>query len=103
MADEPAAPPAAKPKRAKSAKADSDDLTVVEGIGPKISAVLHAAGITTYTALAAAPVDDLRKLLADHNLRFADPSTWPEQAALAGTDPDKLAELKATLKGGRRQ
>ncbi len=95
--DEPAA------KRSRSAKKRGDDLTVVEGIGPKISAVLQQAGIDSYAALAATPVDDLRKLLADNNLRFADPSTWPEQAALAGTDSDKLAELQAKLKGGRRQ
>jgi len=93
----------ATPKRAQSAQKRGDDLTVVEGIGPKISAVLQRAGIDSYAALAATPVDDLRKLLADNNLRLADPSTWPEQAVLAATDPGKLAEFQASLKGGRRR
>jgi len=91
------------PKRSTAAEKNDDDLTVIEGIGPKISAVLQQAGIDSYAALAATPVDDLRKVLADNQLRFVDPSTWPEQAVLAGTDPDKLAELQASLKGGRRR
>jgi predicted flap endonuclease-1-like 5' DNA nuclease len=77
------------------------DLTKIEGVGPKTADALKAAGITTYAQLAALSTDDLRKLLADAGIS-ADPETWPEQARLAAAD--KWAELKAwqdKLEGGR--
>ena len=80
-----------------------DDLTVIEGIGPKISGMLRAEGITTFAGLAAADVSRLREIMLAANLRIANPATWPEQAALA--EAGKWEELKAlqdSLKGGRR-
>ena len=81
-----------------------DDLKIIEGIGPKISSLLNAAGITTFAQLAGADVGRLRRILADANLtRLADPGTWPEQAALAARgDWDALKALTENLKGGRR-
>jgi len=83
-----------------------DDLKVIEGIGPKIESVLQAAGIVTYNQLAAAEPAHLADILeaADPRLRrLADPTTWPEQAALAAAGRmDDLQALQATLKGGRR-
>ncbi|MFQ5575401.1 MAG: helix-hairpin-helix domain-containing protein [Anaerolineae bacterium] len=82
-----------------------DDLTHVEGIGPKISGVLQAAGITTFAALSAADADRLRDILraADPRLaRIANPATWPQQAQLAAAGKwDDLQALQDTLKGGR--
>jgi predicted flap endonuclease-1-like 5' DNA nuclease len=87
------AAPAAKP----------DDLTVIEGIGPKISAVLQAAGITSYSQLAQTDQERLEVILKNANLRLANPGTWVEQARLAAAgDWDGLAELQNRLKGGRR-
>jgi len=80
-----------------------DDLKRIEGIGPKIASLLHDAGITTFARLAAADVARLREILDAVNLRIADPTTWPEQAALAAAgDLDGLASLQSELKGGRR-
>jgi predicted flap endonuclease-1-like 5' DNA nuclease/uncharacterized membrane protein YeaQ/YmgE (transglycosylase-associated protein family) len=72
-----------------------DDLTVVEGIGPKIAEILRARGITTFTALAAMSASGLQAILdaAGPNFKLAVPQTWPEQAALAAQN--RWAELKA--------
>ncbi len=86
-------------------KSEPDDLKVIEGIGPKIEQLLYEAGIRTYAQLAATPPDRLREILeaAGPRFRLADPTTWPEQAALAAAGRwDELSELQASLKGGRR-
>jgi predicted flap endonuclease-1-like 5' DNA nuclease len=64
---------------------DRDDLTLVEGIGPKIEDVLLAAGIDTHAKLAATPVEELRRVLDAAGPQFnrANPGTWPRQAMLA--------------------
>lgn len=99
-APEPAPPP---PTRATTA-AKPDDLKVIEGIGPKIAGILNAAGIVTFAQLADTPVDRLDEILREANLRnIADPSTWPEQAALAAKgDWNAFKQLTDQLKGGRR-
>jgi predicted flap endonuclease-1-like 5' DNA nuclease len=80
-----------------------DDLTAIEGIGPKIASVLQAAEITTYSKLAAADTNQLDKILKDAGLRLADPSTWADQARLAaGGKWDELKVLQDSLKGGHR-
>ena len=80
-----------------------DDLLVIEGIGPKIASLLQAAGITTFSQLAAADVGWLREILAAASLRFADPTTWPEQARLAAAgDWAGFESLTRELRGGRR-
>ncbi len=81
-----------------------DDLTRIEGIGPKTSQILRDHGIVTFRELAGSPVDGLKEILAKaaHG-KLAHPDTWPEQAALAADL--KWAELKVLqdrLKGGRR-
>jgi predicted flap endonuclease-1-like 5' DNA nuclease len=84
--------------------AQPDDLTLIEGIGPKISGLLQAAGITTFAQLAAAEVSRLRQLLMEAGLAtLADPTTWPEQASLAADgDWETLKALQDQLKGGRQ-
>jgi ribosomal protein L30 len=84
--------------------AQADDLELIEGIGPKIAAVLQAAGIVTFADLAAADTGRLAEILEQEpNLRLADPSTWPEQAALAAAGKwDEFKALSEQLKGGRR-
>ena len=87
------------------APAQPDDLTRIEGIGPKISSLLQAAGITVFAHLASTEKSRLLQILkeADPRLsRLADPSTWPEQANLAATGKwDALKALQDKLKGGR--
>ena len=59
-----------------------DDLRRIEGIGPKISSVLQAAGIRTFVQLAETDIAQLKDILRDAGIR-ANPGTWPEQASLA--------------------
>jgi len=85
------------------AEAAPDNLTKLEGIGPKVSGVLAAAGYTTFAGLAAADVDAVREVLKEAGLQMMDPSGWIEQADLAAKgDTDALAKLQDELKGGRR-
>jgi predicted flap endonuclease-1-like 5' DNA nuclease len=65
-------------------EARADDLTQLVGIGPKASAALAAAGITTYTALAELNEPQLRRALHDSDMTPpANLVTWPMQASLA--------------------
>lgn len=61
-----------------------DDLTVIDGIGPKVAELCSGIGITTWSDLAATEVSLLRTMLHDAGPRFRthDPSSWPEQARL---------------------
>jgi predicted flap endonuclease-1-like 5' DNA nuclease len=80
-----------------------DDLKRIEGIGPKMSAALIAAGIRTYRQLADADVDTLRAAIQAAGLRFA-PSivTWSRQARhLAEQDEEGFADLTRRLVAGR--
>jgi predicted flap endonuclease-1-like 5' DNA nuclease len=83
-----------------------DDLKRIEGIGPRYSSVLQAAGITTYIQLAAASPDELHQILEAEDprlARLADPTSWPEQAALAAAGNwEGLDGLRQRLKGGRQ-
>ena len=89
----------AKPEK----KVEADDLTKIEGIGPKVSKALIAAGISTFEALANASVEDIQKILSDAGLRMMDASTWPQQASLAADgDWDALKKLQDKLSGGRK-
>ena len=82
---------------------EPEDLTIVEGIGPKISSLLGTAGIVNYAQLAAVAVGSLREIVRDVGLTMVDPGTWPEQARLAADGRwDELETLKEELKGGRR-
>jgi small subunit ribosomal protein S2 len=82
-----------------------EDLTVIEGIGPKISGILQAAGIATFSDLAALEPERVRQILTDADprlLRLADPATWPRQAGLAAAGKwDELKDLQTRLSGGR--
>lgn len=81
----------------------ADDLTVIEGIGPKINQLLSDAGIQTYAQLAATQVETLRSILESAGLRFIDPESWIEQASLLSEGKSEEFEaLKSRLRGGRR-
>lgn len=81
-----------------------DDLTLIEGIGPKIAEILSEEGINTFLELANSDVDTLEHILDEARLSFADPSTWPEQARLANLQEwQALEAYQAKLKGGRAE
>ena len=80
-----------------------DDLIIIEGIGPKINALLNEAGIRTFADLAAADPRRLSELLRQARMAMADPASWPEQASLAvAGDWEGLKALQERLKGGRK-
>lgn len=82
-----------------------DDLTIVEGIGPKIQMLLNQYGVHTYRQLADTPVERLREILANGGPQLAmhDPGTWPSQANLAANDQwDALKSIQGFLKGGKK-
>ena len=83
---------------------EPDDLTVVEGIGPKSATALQGAGVTTYAQLADMDTDTIKAILSEANVRVAVSDTWAVQAGLAAAEDWKgLEELKAVLNAGRRQ
>lgn len=81
-----------------------DDLTLVEGIGPKISQLCNGIGITTWRQLADADVADLQSMLDAAGSRYSvhKPGTWPQQASLlAAGQWDAFKALTDELDGGR--
>jgi len=81
-----------------------DDFTVVLGIGPKISGLIHDTDKHTFKELSETSVEDIQKVLDNAGPRFklAVPETWPAQAKLAAEN--KWEELKAwqdELDGGK--
>jgi predicted flap endonuclease-1-like 5' DNA nuclease len=97
--------PTAPTQPAVPTPAGADDLKIIEGIGPAISGILRESGITTFRALANAPLDQLDAILVQAKLRrLADPETWPEQAQLAADGKwEELDTLQRSLKAGRRK
>ncbi len=97
----PEAEDAPSPK-AKSKK--GDDLTKIEGIGPKAAEVLHEAGINSFAKLAESKAEDIKEILEKSGGHFnaQDPTSWPEQAQLAADEKwDELKELQDKLIAGR--
>jgi predicted flap endonuclease-1-like 5' DNA nuclease len=98
-----AAPKVEKKPAAKATKAD--DLTIIEGIGPKIAELLINADISTFAKLAATKPTDIKAVLEAAGKRYQmhDPSTWPQQAALARDGKTaELNQLQDQLNAGRK-
>ncbi|MBO9369218.1 MAG: DUF4332 domain-containing protein [Chloroflexi bacterium] len=82
----------------------ADDLTIIEGIGPKVASILKEAGITTFAQLASSDPTHLEAILRAAKLQMMDPRGWIEQARLAAQgDWEGLKKLQDELKGGRRR
>lgn len=80
-----------------------DDLTSIEGIGPKVAQLLGGIGITTFASLAQADLGKLRETLDEAGYKYMEPAGWVEQARLAAAgDSEGLQKLQDELKGGRR-
>ena len=86
-------------------EAKPDDLTKVEGVGPKIAGILNDKGITTFAGMASTEASAIAEILKEAGSRFsmAKADTWPQQAALAADGKwAELGELQDNLKGGRK-
>jgi large subunit ribosomal protein L21 len=83
------------PSKAKAKATGGDDLTLIEGIGPKIAGLFNDAGITTFAQLADTSVDAMKEILTAAGPRYTmhNPGTWAEQGAMARDG--KMDELKA--------
>ncbi len=100
------AAPAGKVELPSGKKIKTDDLKVIEGIGPKIEGLLHDAGIKTWADLANASEETVQQVLDDAGPRYRmhSPATWSKQAQLCVEE--KWQELEAyqdELKGGREE
>jgi small subunit ribosomal protein S2 len=99
--EEKAEKPAEPAKKEEAAKAD--DLTKVEGIGPKAAEAIVNSGIGTYAELAKADPEKIKEILteASSNLAHLDPTSWPKQAKMAADGKwDELKEWQDNAKGG---
>ena len=62
----------------------SDDLTQLNGIGPRIASILNDGGITSYNQLQHANTGELRQIIATGGaLPPASLDSWPTQATYA--------------------
>ena len=99
---EPKTEKAAEAKAPKAKK--SDDLTLIEGMGPKAAEALTEAGITTFAKLAKTKAEAVKTILeaSTSQLSHLDPTTWPQQAQLAADGKmDELKKLQDELNGGK--
>lgn len=77
-----------------------DDLTKIEGIGPKTEEILNEHDIYSYSKLASIKPLRLKAMLdkAGSTFRLHDPSSWPQQAELAAKgDWKRLIHLQDRL------
>ena len=92
-------------QRGEEQKAESvepDNLTLIEGIGPKIQSILQAVGIHNFTHLAVMSPEMIKTVLTEAGVRLAVTDTWPKQADLAAQGKmDELKVLQDELQGGR--
>ena len=83
-----------------SLAAEEDDLTRIDGIGPKSAAALRAAGIDTFDKLAQADTEQIVTILRTANVRVvSNYHSWVEQASYAArADWDGLKQFNEQRK-----
>ena len=99
----PAKESAKKEEPKKEAKSEADDLTKIEGIGPKGAEALIKAGVDSYEKLSKAKADKIKEILTEASSRMAhlDPTSWPKQAKMAADGEwDALKEWQDKAKAG---
>lgn len=76
-------PPLA-PRSLEPAPVAGDDLTMIKGVGPKLDALLHSLGVTSFAQIAAWSEDDLARIDAQLGAFAGRPErdSWIEQAKL---------------------
>lgn len=79
----------------------ADDFRRIQGVGPKMAAALHAAGIRTYRQLAELDEPALREMIRAAGLRgAASLPTWPQQAKALAKAPEPAGALPAESGSG---
>jgi large subunit ribosomal protein L17 len=92
-----------EPAKEEAPKADAktDNLTKIEGIGPKIAETLEAAGVASYADLAAKTAEEIAEIIKDVRGKHV-PDTWPKQAQMAADGKwDELKAWQDELDGGK--
>lgn len=93
------------PKATRKKKGEGDDLTTIEGLGPKSAQALQAAGITTFAQIAsssAEELEDIVKVKGGVRILEGQAKTWPKQAQfLVDGDEAGFKEYTDHLVGGR--
>ncbi len=95
---------AKSPKKEKAVDVTVDDLTKIEGIGKKITALLQSNGISNYKDLGKSSIKKLQLILDGAGSKFNvhNPASWPKQAKLAAAGKwDELAVLQQELIAGK--
>lgn len=85
-------------------KIKENDLKIVEGIGPKIEALLNDSGISTWQELSKTSTEKLQSILelSGENYSIHNPSTWAKQAFMAYQGKWKeLKDWQEGLLGGK--
>jgi predicted flap endonuclease-1-like 5' DNA nuclease len=82
----------------------SDNLQIIEGVGPKMESVLKENGVNSHSDLAAQTPDSLQAILGKYGDKYKiiDPTTWAQQAGYAAEeDFDGLIDLQKKLDTGK--
>jgi predicted flap endonuclease-1-like 5' DNA nuclease len=85
-------------------KITENDLTTVEGIGPKIAELFENSGITTWKDLSETSIERCKEILKSGGERYRVhiPDTWPKQAKLAYEGKwQELLDWQDLLDGGK--
>lgn len=85
-------------------KIKENDLKIVEGIGPKIEALLNTSGINTWQSLSESTTEKLQSVLdaGGENYAIHNPGTWAKQALLAHQGKwQELKDWQSGLIGGK--
>ena len=94
------AAPVEKKAPAKKA-ATKDDLTKIEGIGPKIAETLTTAGVATFADLAGQKPAKISEIIAGVRGNHT-PDTWPKQAKMAADGKwDEVKVWQDEMDGGK--
>jgi len=91
------------PAKKATTKAVAENLTKIEGIGPKAAEALTNAGIDSYAKLSKSKPEKVKEILAEASSRMAhlDPASWPKQAKMAADGKwDELKEWQDKAKAG---
>ncbi|MBT8203832.1 MAG: 30S ribosomal protein S2 [Eudoraea sp.] len=100
---EKATAPEKKKATPKKEAAKADDLTKIEGIGPKGAEALVNAGVDSFEKLSKSKPEAIKEILTEASSRMAhlDPTSWPKQAKMAADgDWDKLKDWQDNAKAG---
>ncbi len=85
-------------------KVVENDLTIIEGVGPKIAELFQKAGIGTWKDLSETAVERCQEILskAGTSYKAHDPTTWPLQSEMAYTGKwEELKKWQDDMLGGK--